>query len=178
MTAKLKIFSREDIAARCEALNSPDSIFGLSISAPVSLESTSDWYERTKGSKSRRDFVLKSDAAALGFLGFSDIDDFNGTSELYIFMAPGFLGQGHGKDLLSLGLSFAKVELNLRKISLYVTDGNDRAITFYEHAGFSREGCLSKHAWHRGAYRDRLIYSLFLEHYSALPPDQLYERLG
>jgi RimJ/RimL family protein N-acetyltransferase len=180
MTAqpKLSIFSRDDIAARCQALNAPESIAGLSISTPVSLGSTSDWYERVKNNKSRRDFVLKSGGVVLGFLGLPNIDDINGTAELYVFMSPGHSGKGHGRDLLSLALSFAKIELKLRKIFLYVTEGNDRAIAFYEKAGFVLEGRLSKHAWHRGSYRDRLIYSIFLDRYSAMSPDQLYGRLA
>jgi len=173
---RLSLFSQLNVVDRCEAINHPDGILGLTIPVPVTLEGTEDWSRRVASDVSRRDFVLRDGDRCLGFSGLVSIDSFHGTAELYIFMTPSSYGKGHGTALLRLTLAYAKFELNLRKIILYVTDSNMKAIKLYERAGFGREGTLKKHSWHRGSYVDRHIYSLFLDYLDA-DPSELYESL-
>lgn len=160
---RISFFSNSDIESRVKSINYLDSIIGLTIPVPVTLEGTMSWYQHAASDQNRRDFVLYRDEQSLGFSGIVSINHLNRNAELYIFMIPGTYGQGHGKELLKLTLAYAKYELNLRKIFLYVTDNNDRAIKFYESVGFQKEGTLKNHSWHRGEYVDRHIYSFFLE---------------
>ncbi|MFS0739843.1 GNAT family protein [Brevundimonas sp. 3P9-tot-E] len=171
MDFEFALMSETDISARVQALNSLDGINGVTIPSPVTVEDTVCWYKNGLSNPNRKDFVLREDGEALGFSGISNIDYKSGSSELYIFMCPEAIGKGMGKRLLLLTLNYAKAELNLRKITLYVTAGNDRAETLYKTIGFFHEGLLKQHAWHRGEYVDRNIYSIFLNSLHLTPKD-------
>ncbi|QBQ47224.1 GNAT family N-acetyltransferase [Brevundimonas naejangsanensis] len=161
---KLRLCSiaESDAPARFEALKTVDAIFGLLLPTPVSLENTIEWCRRVRNASDRRDFSLKLDGRPLSFGGLVNINAVDGRAEAYIFSAANLTGQGHGSALMKLLTSYAKHELNLRKITLYVTEGNDKAEKFYKSLGFYKEGTLSKHIWHKGLFRDRYVYSKFL----------------
>lgn len=174
--AALALMSEADVRSRCVALNALDAIYGVTIPVPVTQQGTSAWLLRVSSDPTRRDLVLRGNDGVLGFSGIVGMDRASRTAELYIFMMPDSIGKGWGKSLLELTLAYAKHELNLRKITLYVTGTNGRAITFYERNGFIREGLLQKHSWHRGSYVDRFIYSLFLSS-AVISAGALYEAM-
>lgn len=174
--AALALMSEADVESRCVALNALDAIYGITIAVPVTQQGTRVWLQRVSVDSRRRDLVLRGAEGVIGFSGIVEIDHANKTAELYIFMMPGSIGKRLGQELLQLTLAYAKHELNLRKVTLYVTGSNIRATNFYERNGFVREGCLQQHAWHRGQYVDRLIYSIFLSEVT-VSSSSLYENL-
>ncbi|GLK72525.1 GNAT family N-acetyltransferase [Ancylobacter dichloromethanicus] len=160
--ATFRRLSRADVDARTRALNEESVLDGILMEVPVGLAPSERWFERIQTDSSRRDFALAREGEAVGFSGLVNISQRDRTAELYIFMPRAHQGRGLGSVLLEATLRFALLELNLRKITLYVTISNTAAMRFYERAGFFREAVLKEHVWHRGAYRDRVIYSRFL----------------
>lgn len=152
-----------DLETRRNALNDERVSKGMLIEVPVSAPATERWYDEIQHDESRRDFALISDGEAVGFSGIVNLDQRNGTAELYIFVVPEAQRNGLGTKLLSLTLAFATFELHARKITLYVTSTNECAARFYERFGFKREGTLMRHVWRQGSYCDRWIYSIFLD---------------
>lgn len=161
---KFDIFQLEDVEARVNTINSYSVLSGIFIEVPATYEKTKTWANNISTNLSRRDFVLRKNKDAIAFSGIVNIDQKHGNAELYIFLSDGSQGQGIGSHLLECTLKYAKDELNLRKITLYVSEGNETAIKLYEKFGFIHEGTLSEHSWHRGKYLDRYIYSCFLKH--------------
>lgn len=174
---KLIAIRGSDAEARVDCLNDSNVSSGIFIDLPVSLEATRKWIESIRGVATRRDFTLEVDTEIVGFCGLANINHKNGVAELYIFLASHFQGKGLGGRSLRLLLSFAKHELGLRKINLYVSEGNDAAISLYRKAGFELEGTLKSQSWFRGQYVDRHIFSLFLNDH-ACDKDDLYSSLG
>lgn len=160
---KFDAFLSADVENRVRAINSYDVLSGIFIDVPATVEKTDIWAKTITQNTSRKDFVLRNkNDAAIAFSGLVNIQIKHRVAELYIFIAESAKGQGVGSYLLECTLKYAKDELNLRKITLYVTDGNEKVCFFYEKFGFKKEGTLIKHSWHRGQYLDRYIYSLFL----------------
>lgn len=173
---KFDLFCPSDVSCRVAAINSFEVLSGVFIEVPVTTENTADWQMAINNDPKRRDFVLRKkepplkeqhkdesmQSEAIGFSGLVNINQKHRLAELYIFMAPDYLGQGLGRLLLQCTLIYARNELNLRKINLYVSEGNETACKFYEKLGFIKEGELVKQSWHRGRYVDRYIYSIFL----------------
>lgn len=160
---KFDAFLSSDVEARVTAINSYDVLSGVFIEVPTTTEKTEAWANSIAKNPSRKDFVLRDvHNTAVAYSGLVNIQLKHGVAELYIFIDESAKGQGIGSYLLECTLKYAKDELNLRKITLYVTEGNSKACVFYEKFGFKKEGHLVKHSWHRGQYLDRYIYSLFL----------------
>lgn len=160
-------FLFSDVVARVTTINSYDVLSGIFIEVPATVEKTEVWANSIFKNSSRKDFVLRDYDIVAAFSGLVNINLKHGIAELYIFISEDYKGQGIGSYLLECTLKYAKDELNLRKITLYVSDGNEKTRNFYKKFGFVQEGLLSKHSWHRGKYLDRYIYSLFLSDFNS-----------
>lgn len=148
---------------RVRLLRQHSVINGVFIEQPVSLEQTESWCDAILKSQVRSDFVFLYEGVVIGFAGLVNISYKNGLAEFYIFISDEEQGKGYGKLLTKWVLSFAKQELGLRKVTLFVTQGNENAVKLYKNIGFNLEGTLKKHSWFRGSYVDRFIMSVFLD---------------
>ncbi|WP_169304615.1 GNAT family N-acetyltransferase [Halopseudomonas bauzanensis] len=163
MSIRLVRVNSSHAQARFEALSDVRVSKWVFIDLPVSEAKTKQWCETVGERSSRIDFCFEVEGKAAGFAGLVNINQTSGTCELYIFLHPSFFSQGLGSKFLYYLLAYGKLELNLRKISLFVTGDNDKAISFYERNGFTTEGVLRRHSWFRGEYRDRIIMSIFTD---------------
>ena len=163
MPVKMVHINLNHAKARWEALSHPDVSKWVFIDLPVSLSKTSEWCEAVGSRPGRTDFCFEVDGTPAGFAGLVNIDPKSALAELYIFLHPAYFSQGLGSDFLKYLLSYGAFELNLRKVSLFVTAENEKAIKYYEKNGFQIEGVLKQHVWFRGAYRDRVIMSTFID---------------
>jgi diamine N-acetyltransferase len=166
---KLVLIGNRHAKTRYEALCHPVVAAGIFIDIPISFEKTLEWCKTVADCPNRYDFCLELDGEAVGFCGLVNVNAKNGTCELYLFLHPSFFGRGFGSKCLRCVLDFAKYELNLRKITLYVTGKNEKALSLYKKFGFVKEGCLVDHVWFRGQYRNRYILSVFLDTFEENP---------
>lgn len=167
MKIKMVPVNESHALKRWEALSHPDIAKWMFIDLPVSYQKTLEWCKSISSKPNRKDFCFEVNGVVAGFAGLVNINHINQTSELYIFLHPGFLSKGLGGFFLNSLISFGKLELGLRKISLWVTGDNDKAICFYKKNGFFTEGVLRRHVWFRGKYRDRVIMSIFTNDFTA-----------
>lgn len=164
---------KEDhLRKRVEILNTKDVSNGICISYPVEYDVTVSWFKNLNKTE-RYDFSIFVNDKIIGFAGIVEVNSKNGLAELYIFIDPEKHGNGYGKKTINIILSYCKVELGLRKITLYVSSNNKSVIDFYERVGFNCEGILKEHIWFRGGYQDRYILSYFLNKLNFLEP--IYE---
>jgi RimJ/RimL family protein N-acetyltransferase len=78
-----------------------------------------------------------------GHIELANIDRLNRSANIArVLVFAGRRGQGLGRELLTLALAVGFDEFHLHRISLYVFDFNQAAITAYERAGMVKEGYL------------------------------------
>lgn len=163
MTVKMVRINGAHAKSRWEALAHPEVSSWVFMDLPVSFSKTQEWCETVGNRPNRADFCFEVGGVPAGFAGLVNVDAKSAVAELYIFLHPNYFSKGLGSVFLGHLLGFGAFELNLRKVSLFVTADNEKAISYYERNGFEIEGVLRKHAWFRGAYRDRMIMSVFLD---------------
>lgn len=163
MAVKMVRINGSHAKSRWEALAHSEVSKWVFIDLPVSYTKTQEWCESVGNRPNRADFCFEVGGVPAGFAGLVNIDAKSAVAELYIFLHPDYFSKGLGSEFLKQLLSYGAFELNLRKISLFVTADNEKAISYYEKNGFEVEGLLRKHVWFRGAYRDRMIMSIFLD---------------
>ena len=71
-----------------------------------------------------------------------------------------FQGKGYGTDVMRVILRYAFLELNLKRVGLFVFEFNPRAIRAYEKAGFRHEGRLRKFLNKEGRRWDMLMMAV------------------
>lgn len=119
------------------------------------LERCQDWAFRYP----QNILVALVDEQVVGFVcyGASSQEDLQGAGELYaLYVLADYYGQGIGYQLMQAALE--KLQ-SYKRISLWVLEGNARAISFYEKVGFRFDG-VSKTV-KLGA--DRTEYRMVLE---------------
>jgi GNAT superfamily N-acetyltransferase len=92
----------------------------------------------------RATFVAAADDDVLGFVNLApsrdeDADPAVAGELIAIYARPDALGTGVGSALMDAGLGWF-ADAGYREASLWVLDGNARAIRFYEHTGWRADG--------------------------------------
>ena len=94
----------------------------------------------------------------IGFVGLIDIQWNHGDAWMGIGIGERECwGKGYGTDAVRMILQYAFTELNLHRVSLGVFSYNRRAISSYEKAGFTHEGC-ERQVLHRDGSRADVLY--------------------
>jgi RimJ/RimL family protein N-acetyltransferase len=123
---------------------------------PVDPLAFKDWLDRhTKAMPAL--FVIRSlrPARAIGFVLFKNLNPAFRAAELGVRVgAEQDRGKGFGSAAIALALDYAWNSLNLRRVSLTVFAGNDRAVAAYRRAGFREEGLMRQAAFCGGDWHD------------------------
>lgn len=89
--------------------------------------------------------ILLEEGQMIGFAHFGPTDEaFQpvGTAKLYaIYLVADSWGRGHGRALLEQMLDYLEKD-GFQTVMLWVLEGNERAIRFYEQAGFVANGTV------------------------------------
>ena len=94
-------------------------------------------------------------------LGLVNIDYRNRKAELYIAIGDReYRGKNLGSKALQIALKYAFEELDLNRIYLFTHKENETAKKFYKKNGFTKEGLLRQHKYHKGELKDYFIYGM------------------
>jgi RimJ/RimL family protein N-acetyltransferase len=98
----------------------------------------------------------------VGACGLADINTVSRRADFGIFIGPpSQWGHGYGAEATRLTVGYAFHHLNLRKVTLHVYAGNDRAQRVYERCGFAVEAVLPHHTWLNGAYVAETLMAVY-----------------
>lgn len=165
----LRLIEFEDIPYRVKWLNDEEINSGITISGPVSLAKTQAWFQKVVLDDTRRDFMIidTEKKEPIGIIGIVKIDYQNSKAELYIAIGnKAYWGRNNGSEALQLIVKYSFCELDLNRIYLYTNTTNIRAQRFYEKNGFTKEGILRQHKYHKGKLDDYVIYSILKSEWS------------
>ncbi|HDV4355420.1 TPA: GNAT family N-acetyltransferase [Staphylococcus aureus] len=128
---------------------------------PVTELEHENWFQNKMLEKDNRIFVIELESeAAIGIVGFKNLDWINSNSELFIYIGDeNYWGKGFGKEALKLLINFAFSSLNLHMLYLEIFSYNDNATKMYEKLGFKQDGVLRQSKYQNGQYYDKIIMS-------------------
>jgi len=123
---------------------------------PVDPLAFKDWLDRhTKAMPALFVIRILRPARAVGFVLFKNLNPPFRVAELGVRIgAEQDRGKGFGSAAIALALDYAWNSLNLRRVSLTVFAGNDRAVAAYTRAGFREEGLMRQAAFSGGQWHD------------------------
>lgn len=116
--------------------------------ANLSLTRRTAWWEQILSLPAEalhKVLILQEAGQIIGFAHFGPTDEAfqpAGTAKLYaIYLLAESWGKGHGRALLEQMLDYL-AEDDFQTVMLWVLEGNERAIRFYEQAGFVANGTV------------------------------------
>lgn len=131
---------------------------------PISQEMDRQWYERVvvNAAPQKAVFAVQDQKkTAVGLAQLSQIDPIHHRAELGLYLGEDHVrGQGLGKAAVAELCAFGFDDLNLRRIFLQVSAGNEAAIGCYRAHGFLEEGRLRQHYFADGEWQDVVMMGL------------------
>jgi RimJ/RimL family protein N-acetyltransferase len=127
---------------------------------PVDSLGFKEWLDQNLSLTTQILFVIRSlqPARTVGFVLFKNFQPVFRSAELGVRIGrEKDRGKGHGSAATELALEYAWNDLNLRRVSLTVFAGNDRAIAAYRKAGFREEGVMRQAAYVGGVWHDVVL---------------------
>lgn len=170
MVLRAEAISEADLPVRVQWINDPRVNKYMYFGFPVTIQSTTKWFQRVAAATDRHDLVFKDDAGeVVGMAGITGISEtfFNG--EFYIFINPEMHAGGIGPAITSWMLDYAFIGLQLHKVYLYVDSENSAALKLYDRLGFLQEGNLREHRKKGGHFHDKLVYGLLGREWFSIP---------
>lgn len=133
---------------------------------PITESVEEEWFNSIMASKKNDviyfGIVEKAGNELIGYVLLNKINYISGTCGLGLVIGnSASRGKRLGKDVLELITRYAFEVLNLRKITLEVSEGNKQAIRLYEGFGFVQEGRLKEHFFSEGSLEDVIVMSFF-----------------
>jgi len=101
-----------------------------------------EWFYRNCNEPSHHLMVFEQDELPLGFLQLICYQQEAKNYEWGFYIAPTYLGQGHGKTLVKKALEFAFITLGAEKVKGKVLEGNSISEKIHKVLGFKQEGYL------------------------------------
>ncbi|MEK6893501.1 MAG: GNAT family protein [Nanoarchaeota archaeon] len=144
----------------------------IAIPHPYTKKDAKWWISHCKeklNKKPRKDYSLaielKSEKRAIGGIGLSKVDKFQGTAQVGYWLGEKYHKRGLMSEALFEVLEFAFVKLNLRRIEAKVFVKNNASSALLIKSGFTHEGTLRKASIVKSTkeIRDDLIYGLLKE---------------
>lgn len=127
-----------------------------------------EWIEKDLAKDDPYDifFIIRTlaDDRLIGFTALWDFAWNHGDCFVSIGIGdPAYRGKGYGAEAMKLTLRYAFTELNLRRVTLFVFEYNQRAIRSYEKAGFVREGEIREAMLRDGRYWKWIVMGVLRE---------------
>lgn len=141
---------------------------------PVLLHRQKKWLEEMGSSYLY--FIGTWQKKDVGVLRLTDIDWVNRNAAVGLDIFEDFRGGGHAKPLFALLCDYCFSQLGMNRLWLMVMDGNDRARSVYEWAGFKVEGRMRSHLFRDGAFVDYIIMGILKEEWDDSAIQGIYER--
>ncbi|MBN1765536.1 MAG: GNAT family N-acetyltransferase [Sedimentisphaerales bacterium] len=147
-TVQLRLMRENDLELRVNWFNDPEVSKTLILSEPITLESTSKWYQKAKEDATRLDLmILTLDEIPIGVTGFRKIDRGSKSACAYIVIgAKDYWGKGIMYEALKMLIEYGFNSMNLQKMWGDVRLTNVASIVTLKKLGFHIERTAGEEA--------------------------------
>jgi RimJ/RimL family protein N-acetyltransferase len=148
-------------------------IMDFLIHDPISLKSQQTWFDNIHKTS---DLVLSiffkgddiSEQKLAGTVGLYNINMRHQRATWRVRISSDFQGKGIAFEAVNLVLDYGFNTLNIQKIISDSFADNTAIIKLSEKLGFSQEGLLRSHYFHKGCFRDAISFGLLREEFNAI----------
>ena len=106
--------------------------------------------------------MLDAEKQPIGTVDFFHFNPLNNRAELGLYIAPEFRGEGYGRMVLDLLVSYARDHIGLRQLYVYISVDNAACLQLFDCYGFVRVGILKDWVKRGNTYRDVVLMQLLL----------------
>lgn len=164
----LCVVSEDDLDFLARTVNSPAVWRMIGSRTPHTQKQEEEWYEEyVSDEDSSVNFVIVVDDTPIGSLGLHGIDDVNGSTEIGIFLAEEYWGDGYGTEAARLATDYAFAQHRRHRVVARVFEFNDASANVWEKLGFELEGTHRDEMFVDGEYHDVRYYGVLEDEWTA-----------
>lgn len=142
----------------------------IGVERPYSQHAAEQWLSRVNSDESRIWFAvcLKENDRVIGEAGLLRMfPAWRMTDATLIIGEADAQGRGYGREAIRLLLDYAFGYLNFHRVAIGVVGFNERALRFWEQAGFRREGVFRDGYFWNHRYHDFVMMSILEDEFRA-----------
>lgn len=160
----LRKFEQKDIKNKVNWVNDDRVNVYLHYDIPLSVDKTTEWFNKIKDNKNRLDCVIEMNGVSVGLIGLLDITE--DSAEYYVMLGDmAYSGQGIAYEASKLLLEIAFREYGLNSLNALTEVDNIPAQKLFEKLSFKKMERINQSAKNRGQWVDRFYYVLEMGDY-------------
>jgi len=156
----LRTIEEEDLPFLRDTVNDPAVRRYLGARGPFNMEQERAFFENVVSDEEDLNLLVCTDGEAAGTVGLHPLDPVEGSSEIGIFLAEAFWGQGLGTEAARLVTDYAFRERDHHRVTARVIEGNEASRRLWETLGFRQEATMREAAFHDGSHVDVHWYAI------------------
>jgi len=159
-TVTLCTVEEADLEFLRETINDPAVRKYLGRRGPINLEQEREWFEEEASDGENLHLLVTVDGERAGTVGLHPRVPENGSTEVGIFLAKAYWGEGYGTEAVELVVDDAFDEGWAHRVAARIVDGNEASRRLFEGLGFRHEATFGEATFHRGSYTDVHWYAV------------------
>jgi RimJ/RimL family protein N-acetyltransferase len=159
----LRTIEEEDLPFLRDTINDPAVRRYLGSRGPYNLAQEEAFFENAVTDEDTLNLLVCRDGDPAGTVGLQTLTSSDGTSEIGIFLAEAFWGEGVGTEAARLVTDHAFRERGRHRVEARVIEGNEASRRLFEALGYRHEATMREAAFRDGAYVDMHWYAVLAE---------------
>ncbi|MFB6228416.1 MAG: GNAT family N-acetyltransferase [Halobacteriales archaeon] len=159
----LRTIEEEDLPFLRDTINDPAVRRHLARRGPYNMPQERAFFENVVTDDDTLNLLVCRDGESAGTVGLQTLTSPDGSSEIGIFLAEAFWGEGVGTEAARLVTDHAFRERDRHRVEARVIEGNAASRALFETLGFRHESTMREAAFHDGEYVDMHWYAVLKE---------------
>lgn len=164
---ELRTIEEEDLPFLRDTLNAPAVRRHLFPRPPFNLEQEREYFDTVVSEDDEINLLITVDGEPVGPIGLSPADSITGTTEIGLFMAEEWWGEGYGTEAAELCTGYAVDERRFHRVIARVVADNQASRRVWEKLGYREEATFREAVFLEGAYHDVVLYAVLEDEWRA-----------
>jgi RimJ/RimL family protein N-acetyltransferase len=159
----LRTIEEEDLHFLRDTINDPAVRRYLARQGPYNMTQERAFFEEVIADDETLNLLVCRDGERAGTVGLRTLSSTDGSSEIGLFLAEAFWGEGVGTAAARLVTDHAFRERGRHRVVARVIEGNEGSRALFETLGYRHEATMREAAFHDGEYVDMHWYAILQE---------------
>ena len=157
---ELRTIEEEDLPLLRDTLNAPAVRRHLFPSPPLNLAQEREYFDTVVSDDGEINLLITVDGEPVGPIGLSPADSITGTTEIGLFIAEEWWGEGYGTEAAELCTAYAFDARRFHRVIARVVAENEASRRVWEKLGYRKEATFREAVFLEGEYRDVVLYAV------------------
>jgi RimJ/RimL family protein N-acetyltransferase len=164
---ELRTIEEADLPFLRDALNAPAVRRHLFPRPPFNLEQEREYFDAVVAEDDEINLLITVDGEPVGPIGLWPADSITGSTEIGLFMAEAWWGEGYGTEAAELCTGYAFEERRFHRVIARVVAANRASRRVWEKLDYREEATFREAVFLERSYHDVVLYAILEDEWQA-----------